>query len=126
MIGLDNESSRVSTEQDNSIHQERLTRRVLLVEDQEPAGQNLLRLLEKDPRLEVTLAADGRQALDRLLRDSFSLVITDLRMPALDGMDLIREVRQRKLPVTFIVTTGHGSISDAVEAIRLGAYDFLT
>jgi DNA-binding NtrC family response regulator len=53
-------------------------------------------------------------------------VITDLRMPHLDGMELIKEIQQRGLPVTIIVTTGHGSIDEAVQAIRLGAYDFLT
>jgi DNA-binding NtrC family response regulator len=47
-------------------------------------------------------------------------------MPGLDGMDLIKEIQKRRLPVTVIVTTGHGSIDEAVQAIRMGAYDFLT
>src|SRR5207248_6738312 len=53
-------------------------------------------------------------------------VVTDLRMPKLDGMKLIEEIQGRRLPVTIIVTTGHGSIDDAVQAMRMGAYDFLT
>jgi DNA-binding NtrC family response regulator len=56
----------------------------------------------------------------------YSVVLTDLRMPKVSGMKLIAEVQERKLPVTVIVTTGHGSIKDAVEAMRMGAYDFLT
>ena len=50
------------------------------------------------------------QALRMLLEDTYSIVITDLRMPRLDGMELIREVQSRRMPVTIIVTTGHGSI----------------
>ena len=53
-------------------------------------------------------------------------MITDLRMPKLDGMKLIEEIQTRRLPVTVIVTTGHGSIDEAVQAMRMGAYDFLT
>src|SRR5204863_2152051 len=68
----------------------------------------------------------GEQALRALLEDNYSIVITDLRMPKVDGMQLIKEVQQRGLPVTVIVTTGYGSIDEAVQAIRLGAYDFLT
>ncbi|MFO0822036.1 MAG: sigma-54 dependent transcriptional regulator, partial [Gemmataceae bacterium] len=55
-----------------------------------------------------------------------SLVITDLRMPKVSGMKLIEAVQNERIPVTIIVTTGHGSIKDAVEAMRQGAYDFLT
>ena len=47
-------------------------------------------------------------------------------MPGMDGMELIEEVQKRRLPVTVIVTTGHGSIDEAVQAMRMGAYDFLT
>jgi DNA-binding NtrC family response regulator len=76
--------------------------------------------------VEVELATDGAQALAMLLDRPFSIVVTDLRMPKLDGMKLIEEIQARRLPVTVIVTTGHGSIGDAVQAMRMGAYDFLT
>jgi DNA-binding NtrC family response regulator len=103
-----------------------LKRRILIVEDNEVAARQLRQLLEVDPQLQVDTANDGRQALQQLLEHPFSIAITDLRMPRLDGMQLIKEVQQRRLPVTVIVTTGHGSIDEAVQAIRLGAYDFLT
>jgi DNA-binding NtrC family response regulator len=103
-----------------------LKRRILIVEDNEVAARQLRQLLEVDPQLQVDTANDGRQALQQLLEHPFSITITDLRMPRLDGMQLIKEVQQRRLPVTVIVTTGHGSIDEAVQAIRLGAYDFLT
>jgi DNA-binding NtrC family response regulator len=53
------------------------------------------------------------------------MMITDLKMPRLSGMKLIEEVQKRELPVTVIVTTGHGCIPDAVQAMRMGAYEFL-
>ena len=103
-----------------------LPRQILVVEDNELARQQLQQLLHDDPHVRVDTTADGEQALRMLADRVYSIVITDLRMPRGDGMDLIREVQQRRLPVTVIVTTGHGSINEAVEAIRLGAYDFLT
>jgi DNA-binding NtrC family response regulator len=101
-------------------------RRILIVEDNDLARRQLQHLLQQDPQLAVDTTSDGTKALEDLIEHNYSIVITDLRMPNLDGMDLIREVQQRQLPVTVIVTTGHGSIDEAVQAIRLGAYDFLT
>jgi DNA-binding NtrC family response regulator len=101
-------------------------RRILIVEDNEVARRQLQQLLQSDLSLQVDATGDGHKALQDLTEHNYSIVITDLRMPRLDGMELIREVQQRRLPVTIIVTTGHGSIDEAVQAIRLGAYDFLT
>lgn len=103
-----------------------IPRRILIVEDNELARRQLQQLLEVDKNLQVTTTNDGEHALQELTERSYSMVITDLRMPRLDGMQLIKEVQRRSLPVTIIVTTGFGSIDDAVQAIRLGAYDFLT
>jgi DNA-binding NtrC family response regulator len=105
---------------------EPLRRRILIVEDNETARRQLQQLLQNDLSLHVDVTGDGNKALQDLSEHNYSIVITDLRMPRLDGMELIREVQQRRLPVTIIVTTGHGSIDEAVKAIRLGAYDFLT
>ncbi len=76
--------------------------------------------------LEVDTATNGFEALEMLERQPYSLVVTDLRMPKMDGMKLIEEIQARRLPVTVVVTTGHGSVNDAVQAMRMGAYDFLT
>ena len=58
--------------------------------------------------------------------DFFSIFLTDLRMPYLDGMQLIREIHKQHIPVTVIVMTGHASVDAAVEAMQAGAYDFFT
>src|SRR5262245_27692401 len=103
-----------------------LPRRLLIVEDDELASRQLQKLLQRDPQLQVETTSDGQKALKELDEHDYSVLITDLRMPGMDGMDLIREIQQRGLPVTTIVTTGQSTIDEAVQAIRLGAYDFLT
>jgi DNA-binding NtrC family response regulator len=101
-------------------------RDVLIVEDNEQSGQLLARLLERDAQYHVDRVANGEEALQAAEEKPYDIVITDLRMPTLGGMDLIQELNRRENPSTIIVTTGHGSIAEAVRAIRLGAYDFLT
>jgi DNA-binding NtrC family response regulator len=101
-------------------------RRILVVEDSETTRKQLQHLLEAEFNARVDTAADGTEALEALIERPYSLVLTDLKMPRVDGMELIAEVQKRRLPVTVIVTTGHGSIHEAVQAMRLGAYDFLT
>jgi DNA-binding NtrC family response regulator len=102
-------------------------RRVLIAEDNEPARQQMRALLEAEHGLLVDTAGDGREALKLLTDDkhNYSIFLTDLKMPGLDGMQLIKEIRKGSIPVTVIVMTGFGSVQDAVQAMRLGAYDFL-
>ncbi len=100
--------------------------RILVVEDLDDARTSMQEMLKLALKAPVDVAADGAQGLQMLLERPYSVVITDLRMPRLDGMRLIEEVQARHIPVTVIVTTGHGSVNQAVQAMRLGAYDFLT
>jgi DNA-binding NtrC family response regulator len=106
--------------------QPRMRRRILIVEDNETAGRQLQKFLQADAELEIDVTNNGENAIQALSDDNYSIVVTDLRMPRMDGMELIKQVQRRGLPVTVIVTTGHGSIDEALQAIRLGAYDFLT
>jgi DNA-binding NtrC family response regulator len=101
-------------------------RRLLIAEDNEQTGQQLQRLLAAELPVQVDVVRNGQDALAALTRQNYSVLITDLKMPRLDGIQLIQEIQQKRLPVTVIVTTGHGSIDEAVQAMRLGAYDFLT
>jgi DNA-binding NtrC family response regulator len=76
---------------------------------------------------EVVMAADGQQALEQLDRSSFDVVVTDLKMPHLDGIELLKRIKQGPLAgLDVIMMTAYGSIPVAVEAVKLGAYDFLT
>jgi two-component system response regulator AtoC len=101
-------------------------RRILIAEDSSTTRQQLQQWLEASLECVVDTAADGRAALEALTERLYSVVLTDLQMPQVSGMELIEEVQKRRLPVTVIVTTGYGTIDEAVQAIRLGAYDFLT
>jgi DNA-binding NtrC family response regulator len=100
--------------------------RVLVVEDLEDARSSLQELLQLKLGLEVDTASDGAEGLEMLRSRPYSLAITDLRMPKMSGMKMIETVMAENIPVTVVVTTGHGSVKDAVEAMRMGAYDFLT
>jgi two-component system NtrC family response regulator len=101
-----------------------MDRRILVVDDSELVCQQLSQLLAKLDR-QIKVAKDGTTALEWLVERSFALVLTDLCLPGISGIDLIREIRQRDLPVTVIVMTGHASIDSAVTAMKLGAYDYL-
>jgi len=100
--------------------------RILIAEDNATSRSNLQRLLESELGVVVDTAADGSAALDALTERPYSVVVTDLQMPKISGMQLIEELQKRRVQVTVIVTTGHGSIDEAVQAMRLGATDFLT
>jgi len=103
-----------------------MQRRRILVADDNDANLNTLRHLVQTEYLDVDTASNGEEALEALIGSTFSVLITDLRMPGLSGMQIIEEVQKRRIPTTVIVMTGHGSIDEAVQAMRLGAYDFLT
>ena len=101
-------------------------RHILIVEDNETGRKQMQVFLESDPNLVVETVANGSDALKALTERSYSVVITDLKMPQVDGLQLLEEVQRRRLPANVIITTGFGTIDHAVQAMRLGATDFLT
>src|SRR4051794_10689474 len=101
-----------------------MDRRILVVDDSELVCMQLSQLLSQ-PGRRIKAAHDGTSALEWLVERNFSLVLTDLYLPGINGLDLIREIRQRNLPGTAIVMTGNASIDSAVAAMKLGAYDYL-
>jgi two-component system response regulator FlrC len=97
---------------------------VLVVDDEEGVRTFLADALA-DAGHAVSQAADAEAARALLARLSFHLVLTDLRMPGTDGMELLREIRREHPEVEVIVLTAHGSIESAVAAMREGAFDYL-
>jgi DNA-binding NtrC family response regulator len=97
--------------------------RVLIVDDELNLRKVMGALLARDG-FEVLEAADGEAALE-LLDSELSLVITDLRMPKIDGMGLLRRVVAEYPDVPVIMITAHGSVDSAVEAVKLGAFDYV-
>lgn len=98
---------------------------VLVIDDEKNIREGLGASLELDG-YNVRLAESGEQGLSLMERGDIDLVITDLRMPGIGGEEVIARVKGESPGVPVIVLTGHGSIDSAVEAMRNGAYDFLT
>jgi two-component system response regulator FlrC len=98
--------------------------RVLVVDDEEGIRTFIGEVLEGEG-LRVSLAADGESAARMLDRESFHLMITDLKMPGLDGMSLLRKARAESPETEVVVLTAHGTVAGAVEAMKLGAFDYL-
>ncbi len=99
--------------------------RILLVDDEINMLETLGDVLREE-RYQVASASSGEEALQRLEKEQdFDLVITDLKMPKMNGLELLSHVRERFPRVEVIVLTGHGSVESAVEAMRRGAWDFL-
>lgn len=98
--------------------------RLLLVDDEDRFRETLSKRLS-ETGYNVSEAADGNQALDRLATDKYDVAILDIQMPGLSGIETLAEIRARHLGVEVIMLTGHGDVSSAVEGMRMGAYDYL-
>ncbi len=99
--------------------------RILLVEDDANLRRVVAYHLERAGHT-VIQAMDGKAALEKFGEEPVELILTDVRMPGMDGIELLRAVRQKKPELPVIVMTAYGTIGDAVEAMRQGAADYLT
>src|SRR5258706_2514232 len=98
--------------------------RVLVVDDEQSLRKVLAATLQREG-YEVSVCGDGEEAISALERDGADVVVTDLVMPRMDGLTLLRKVVARHPDVPVIVVTAHGRIDSAVEAMKAGAFDFL-
>ncbi len=98
--------------------------RILVVDDEPKLGQLVAEMLQVDGH-QVARAAGGREALERLAADSYDVVITDLRMPEVDGLAVLRSARARAPAAEVVVMTAYGTAQSAVEAMKSGAADYL-
>jgi DNA-binding NtrC family response regulator len=99
--------------------------RVLVVDDERP----IRFLMEKElPRAgcAVTCAESGEDALERLRTQEFDVVLMDLKMPGIGGLETLRRIRESGVSAEVVVLTGHPDVTSAIEAMKLGAYDYLT
>ena len=101
--------------------------RILLIEDEEPIRRVLVRILsEEDAKYKITEAVDGKKGFHLLKKESFDLVLCDIKMPKMDGIEVLQKAKNSKINTPFIMLTGHGNVETAVEAMKLGAYDFIS
>ena len=100
--------------------------KLLIIEDEEPIRRVLTKILkEENASFEITTANNGAEGLKLILTKDFDLVLCDIKMPLKDGLEVLQAVNAENVAVQFIMLTGHGNIQTAVEAMKLGAYDFI-
>ena len=103
---------------------ESVLEKVLIVEDEVHARSGLTELIESwGYRAEC--AADGLEGLEKVVAWAPAIVVTDLKMPRMDGMEMLNRMRELPQRVTVVMLTAQGSIESAVEAMRMGAYDYI-
>jgi DNA-binding NtrC family response regulator len=102
----------------------RIPTNVLLVDDEKDFVEMLsLRLQETGER--VTPAYNGKECLETLEKKNIDVVILDIKMPGMDGIETLREIKRKHPLVEVIMLTGHGTTETAVQGMKLGAYDYL-
>ena len=98
--------------------------KILIADDDKSIATGLGAVLS-DAGYEVDVAEDGQRALDQLSAQSYGVVLADLEMPRIDGITLLKSMRERQIPTEFVMITGKGSTELAIEAIRQGAADYI-
>lgn len=101
-------------------------KKVLIIEDEEPIRRVLKRILN-DERTDfiISEAINGNDAIEKLSKNNFDLAICDIKMPKKDGLDVLKFAINKHISTPFIMLTGHGNIQTAVDAMKIGAYDFI-
>ncbi len=98
--------------------------RVLVIDDEAIVRVSCERVLEPEG-YEVVVTSRGDEAIKLLEKEHFDIVLTDLKMPDMDGLEVLKTIKQRWPDVIVIIITGYGTISTAVQAIKLGAYEYI-
>ena len=102
-------------------------KKILLIEDEEPIRRVLSKILtEENKGYDITESEDGKDGFLKLTKEDYDLVLCDIKMPKMDGVEVLQNVRENGIDIPFIMLTGHGNISTAVEAMKAGAFDFIS
>jgi len=101
-----------------------LNEQILIVDDEDVVRANIAEFLESCGYV-VDQAADGRAGLEQLLAEDYALVVTDIRMPEMDGIELLKRIVNERPETSVLIMTAYASVDTAVESLRLGAYDYL-
>lgn len=98
---------------------------ILIVDDEPLIRKSLTEILRLEG-YKVSMAASGNEALEKLKQDTVNIVISDIKMPGIDGIELLKVLKKQNPKISVILITGHGNIENAVEAMKLGAFDYIT
>jgi len=100
--------------------------RILIIEDEEPIRRVLVKILsEENDQFKIFEATDGKDGIKMLQNNDFDLVLCDIKMPKMDGLEVLEKAQKSGILVPFIMLTGHGNVETAVHAMKNGAYDFI-
>ncbi len=100
------------------------TATILVVDDEENTREGLSKILEKEG-YNVEMAANGKEAMSLLKRQGFDLVITDMRMPLMDGLEVLREIKKMDEGIGVIMITAFGEVESYLEAMNMGAFEYI-
>ena len=100
------------------------SKKILIVDDESEMRMALETTLKRE-KFQLICAEDGKQALDKMEDDDFDLILTDVRMPKVNGLELLRAVKERSPKTQVVMMTAYGTIDNAVEAMKEGAFDYL-
>ena len=98
----------------------------ILVVDDEPGMREFLEIMLQKDGYSVETAADGPEAIDKIEQSLFDLAIVDIQMPVLNGIEVLKKVSEKSPDTTVIMVTAYASHETAIEAMKLGAYDYIT
>ncbi|MBO7142080.1 MAG: sigma-54-dependent Fis family transcriptional regulator [Bacteroidales bacterium] len=98
--------------------------KILIIDDERAIRSTLKDILSYESH-EVELAQDGFEGLEKLSSGNFDIVLCDIKMPKMDGLEVLSEIMARNIDVAVVMISGHGTVETAVEAIKKGAYDFI-
>ncbi len=101
-----------------------LTASILVVDDEENAREGLSKILSKEG-YRVETAANGKEAIDTLRRRRYDLVITDMRMPLMDGFEVLREIKKMDENIGVIMITAYGEVESYLEAMNMGVFEYI-
>tara|TARA_B100001564_G_scaffold359995_1_gene384451 strand:- start:15846 stop:17012 length:1167 start_codon:yes stop_codon:yes gene_type:complete len=100
--------------------------RILIIEDEQSIRRVLKKILsEEDSSYEIFESADGLTAMQSIKKDDYDLVLCDIKMPKMDGIEVLQATKKIKPDIPFVMISGHGDLETAVDSMRLGAYDYI-
>ena len=100
--------------------------KILIIEDEEPIRRVLVKILtEENNEFLLSEAVDGKQGIKLINDEEFDLILCDIKMPKMDGLEVLEQAKKSGISTPFIMLTGHGNVETAVHAMKVGAYDFI-
>ena len=100
--------------------------KILIIEDEEPIRRVLVKILtEENSAFVLSEAVDGKQGIKLINDEEFDLILCDIKMPKMDGLEVLEQAKKSGISTPFIMLTGHGNVETAVHAMKVGAYDFI-